>query len=315
MNKINDISLSAVIACYKDEKAIPIMHQRLTEVFKKIGCKYEIIFVNDGSPDNSEQVLEEICAGDQSTTAIFHSRNFNSQNAFTSGMMQSTGDAVILLDGDLQDPPELIEKFVEKWMQGYDVVYGSRVNRDTTKFMNYAYKTFYRLFNKVSYLEIPLDAGDFSLMDRKVVNEINNIKERDRFIRGLRAWAGFKQIGVPYDRPERQFGYSTNNFFKNIRWAKKGIFSFSYLPLEFMSFFSYFIVLISGLALFFYLILHFINQEAPKGITTLIVLVLFLGGIQLLSISILSEYIGKILEETKKRPNYIIKKILNNKKK
>lgn len=315
MNKINEISLSAVIACYKDEKAIPIMHQRLTEVFKKIGCKYEIIFVNDGSPDNSEQVLEKICASDQSTTAIIHSRNFNSQNAFTSGMMQSSGDAVILLDGDLQDPPELIEKFVEKWMQGYDVVYGSRVNRDTSKFMNYAYKTFYRLFNKVSYLEIPLDAGDFSLMDRKVVNEINNIKERDRFIRGLRAWTGFKQIGVPYDRPERQFGYSTNNFFKNIRWAKKGIFSFSYLPLEFMSFFSYFIVLISALALFFYLILHFINQEAPKGITTLIILVLFLGGIQLLSISILSEYIGKILEETKKRPNYIIKKILNNKKK
>ena len=155
MNKINEISLSAVIACYKDEKAIPIMHQRLTKVFKKIGCKYEIIFVNDGSPDISEQVLEEFCDSDQSTTAIIHSRNFNSQNAFTSGMMQSTGDAVILLDGDLQDPPELIEKFVEKWMQGYDVVYGSRVNRDTSKFMNYAYKTFYRLFNKVSYLEIP----------------------------------------------------------------------------------------------------------------------------------------------------------------
>tara|TARA_X000000950_G_scaffold289268_1_gene411441 strand:+ start:10286 stop:11233 length:948 start_codon:yes stop_codon:yes gene_type:complete len=315
MNKINEFSLSAVIACYKDEKAIPIMHQRLTDVFKKIGCKYEIIFVNDGSPDNSEQVLEEICAKDQFTTAIIHSRNFNSQNAFTSGMIQSTGDAVILLDGDLQDPPELIEKFVEKWMQGYDVVYGSRVNRDTSRFMNYAYKIFYRLFNKMSYLEIPLDAGDFSLMDRKVVNEINNTKERDRFIRGLRAWAGFKQIGVPYNRPERQFGHSTNNFFKNIRWAKKGIFSFSYLPLEFMSFFSYLIVFISGLALLFYVILYFINQEAPKGITTLIVLVLFLGGIQLLSISILSEYIGKILEETKKRPNFIIKKILNDKKK
>ena len=129
MNKINEISLSAVIACYKDEKAIPIMHQRLTKVFKKIGCKYEIIFVNDGSPDNSEQVLEEICASDQSTTAIFHSRNFNSQNAFTSGMMQSTGDAVILLDGDLQDPPELIPDLIEKWRQGYQVVYAQRTQR------------------------------------------------------------------------------------------------------------------------------------------------------------------------------------------
>ena len=315
MSKISSITLSAVIACYKDGEAIPVMHKRLTDVFTKIGCNYEIIFVNDGSPDNSEKILEKICLDDEKTTAIFHSRNFDSQNAFTSGMLQSTGDAVILLDGDLQDPPEIIEVFVEKWLEGFDVVYGSRINRDTSKLMNYAYKTFYRLFNKLSYLEIPLDAGDFSLMDRKVVNEINNAKEKDRFIRGLRAWVGFKQIGVPYYRPERLFGKSTNNFFKNVKWAKKGIFSFSYLPLEFMSFFSYVIVLISGLALLVYIILYFVNQEAPKGITTLIVLVLFLGGVQLLSISILSEYIGKILEETKRRPNFIIKKILNNKKK
>ena len=229
MSKINSITLSAVIACYKDGEAIPVMHKRLTDVFTKIGCNYEIIFVNDGSPDNSEKILEKICLDDEKTTAIFHSRNFDSQNAFTSGMLQSTGDAVILLDGDLQDPPEIIEVFVEKWLEGFDVVYGSRINRDTSKLMNYAYKSFYRLFNKLSYLEIPLDAGDFSLMDRKVVNEINNAMERDRFIRGLRAWVGFKQIGVPYHRPERLFGKSTNNFFKNVKWAKKGIFSFSYL--------------------------------------------------------------------------------------
>lgn len=315
MSKLDNITLSAVIACYKDGEAIPVMHKRLTDVFQKIGCNYEIIFVNDGSPDDSEIILERICQKDEKTTAIFHSRNFNSQNAFTSGMIHSKGDAVILLDGDLQDPPEIIEDFVKKWLEGYDVVYGSRINRDTSKIMNYAYKKFYRIFNKLSYLDIPLDAGDFSLMDRKVVNEINNTKERDRFIRGLRAWVGFKQIGVPYYRPERLFGKSTNNFVKNIKWAKKGIFSFSYLPLELMSFFSYIIVLISGIALLFYIILHFVNQEAPKGITTLIVLVLFLGGIQLLSISILSEYIGKILEETKKRPNFIVKKILNHKKK
>ncbi|MDC0364961.1 glycosyltransferase family 2 protein [Candidatus Pelagibacter sp.] len=315
MKNIKDLKISSVVACYKDEQSIPLMHKRLTDVFQKIGCSYEIIFVNDGSPDDSEKILENICQKDHRTTAIFHSRNFDSQNAFTSGMLQSIGDAVILLDGDLQDPPEVIEDFVKKWLDGYDVVYGSRINRDTSKIMNYAYKTFYRIFNKLSYLEIPLDAGDFSLMDRKVVNEINNAKERDRFIRGLRAWVGFKQIGVPYHRPDRLFGKSTNNFVKNIRWAKKGIFSFSYLPLEFMSFFSYIMVLISGLALLFYVIAYLFNQEAPEGITTLIVLVLFFGGVQLLSISILSEYIGKILEETKKRPSFIVKKILNNKKK
>tara|TARA_B100000767_G_C19758527_1_gene534100 strand:+ start:1737 stop:2684 length:948 start_codon:yes stop_codon:yes gene_type:complete len=315
MNKINDLTISAVIACYKDGEAIPIMHSRLTDVFQKIGCKYEIIFVNDGSPDNSENILEDICSKDFNTTAIFHSRNFNSQNAFTSGMKQATGDAVVLLDGDLQDPPELIQKFVYKWMEGYDVVYGSRIKRDASNIMNYAYKTFYRIFNKISYLEIPLDAGDFSLMDRRVVDEINKTTETDRFIRGLRAWVGFKQVGVPYIRPERKFGVSTNNFFMNMKWAKKGIFSFSYFPLEIMSIFSYLIVLISALALLAYIIFYFVFPNQPKGITTLIVLILFMGGVQLLSVSILSEYIGKILEETKKRPNFIVKKILNNKKK
>ena len=315
MKNISELTISAVIACYKDEEAIPIMHKRLTEVFNKIGCKYEIIFVNDGSPDNSEDVLEKICSSDKSTTAIFHSRNFNSQNAFTSGMKQATGDAVVLLDGDLQDPPELIEEFSKKWIDGYDVVYGSRVDREASFFMKVAYKTFYRLFNKFSYLEIPLDAGDFSLMDRKVVDAINNTSETDRFIRGLRAWVGFKQIGVPYKRSERQFGRSTNNFIKNLNWAKKGIFSFSYFPLEFLSLFSYFIVFLSAIALLVYVVFYFIFPGSPKGITTLIVLILFIGGIQLLSISILSEYIGKILEETKKRPLYIIKKILNDRNK
>ena len=315
MKNISELTISAVIACYKDEEAIPIMHKRLTEVFNKIGCKYEIIFVNDGSPDNSEDVLEKICSSDKNTTAIFHSRNFNSQNAFTSGMKQAIGDAVVLLDGDLQDPPELIEEFSKKWIDGYDVVYGSRVDREASFFMKVAYKTFYRLFNKFSYLEIPLDAGDFSLMDRKVVDAINNTSETDRFIRGLRAWVGFKQIGVPYKRSERQFGRSPNNFIKNLNWAKKGIFSFSYFPLEFLSLFSYFIVFLSAIALLVYVVFYFIFPGSPKGITTLIVLILFIGGIQLLSISILSEYIGKILEETKKRPLYIIKKILNDRNK
>jgi dolichol-phosphate mannosyltransferase len=313
MKNIKELKISSVIACYKDEQSIPLMHQRLTKTFKEIGCKYEIIFVNDGSPDNSEKVLENICKNDNNTSAIIHSRNFNSQNSFSSGMNYATGDAVVLLDGDLQDPPELIKDFADKWIEGYDVVYGSRVKRETSKFMNISYKFFYRIFNKLSYINIPLDAGDFSLMDRKVVNSINSLKESDRFIRGLRAWTGFKQIGVPYNRPERQFGVSTNNLFKNIQWAKKGIFSFSHLPLEIMSLISYLIFLLSSIALIIYIILYFLKDEAPRGITTLIVLVLFLGGIQLLSLSILSEYISKILDETKKRPYSIIKKIINKK--
>ena len=307
--------ISAVIACYNDEHSIPIMHQRLTKTFLKIGCNYEIIFINDGSPDNSEEVLEKICSDDENTIAIMHSRNFSSQNAFTSGMMYSRGDAVVILDGDLQDPPELIEKFYDHWIEGYDVVYGVRENRDTTIFLKLAYKLFYRIFNRLAYIHIPIDAGDFSLMDRKVVDAINNSPENDRYIRGLRAWVGFKQIGVPYHRPERMFGETTNNFFSNFRWARKGIFSFSNVPIEFIIYFSSFIVFVSALALVFYIGYYFINPTAPRGVTTIIVLVLFLGGAQLLSISILAEYIGKILEETKRRPKFIINKIIGKKSK
>lgn len=309
---IKEKTISAVITCYRDGQAIPIMHQRLTETFRKIGCDYEIIFVNDGSPDNSEEVLRDICSQDSKTTAIFHSRNFSSQHAFTSGMMQSIGDAVVLLDGDLQDPPELIEEFVKKWVEGYDVVYGTRIKREATKFLQISYKLFYRIFQKMSYIKIPVDAGDFALMSRRVVDALNSMPENDRFMRGLRAWVGFKQTGVPYKRPERMFGRTTNNIVGNIRWARKGIFSFSYIPLELISYLTFFIVVLSALGLVFYLVSYFLMPDAPRGTTTIIILVLFLGSIQLLSLSIIAEYIGKIFEETKRRPKFIVKEILNN---
>ena len=310
MTKKTDL-ISVVIACYKDAESIPIMYKRIKETFKKLSSEYEIIFVNDGSPDNTTEVLEKICSNDKNVKAIIHSRNFSSQNAFTSGMQNASGDAVVIMDGDLQDPPELIEDFFKKWKDGYDIVFGNRVKRETSFLLNLSYKLFYRLFNKLSYIKIPLDAGDFSLMDRKVVNEINQFPENDRFIRGLRAWVGFKQIGVPYLRQKRIFGKTTNNFFKNVSWAKKGIFSFSFFPLEFISYLSYFIVLISFFAIIFYFVFYFLNPGAPKGFTTIILLVLFLGGVQLLCFSFISEYIGKILQETKKRPMYIIEKKIN----
>jgi len=311
---IENKTISAVIACYNDAPAIPEMHQRLTSTFNKIGTDYEIIFVNDGSLDDSENVLKKICEKDKKTTAILHSRNFSSQNAFTSGMIQSKGDLLVLLDGDLQDPPEIISDFVKKWEKGYDVVYGIRSKRKGSKLINFFYKFFYRLFQKLSYIHVPLDAGDFSLMDKKIVSILNSLPEKDRYLRGLRAWVGFKQTGVEYTRPERRHGISTNNIFSNIRWAKKGIFSFSYLPLEFVSYLSYFVIFLSGIALFLYFIFYFLFPEIPQGFTTIIVLILFLGGIQLLSISFISEYIAKILEETKNRPKFIIKEIINDNK-
>lgn len=306
--------ISAVIACYNDAEAVPVMYERLTKILKKITTDYEIIYVNDASPDNAEEVLRKLAAKDPLLTVINHSRNFGSQSAFTSGMIQSAGEAVILFDGDLQDPPELIEKLVKKWLEGYDVVYGIRVKREAPGFMRFAYKAFYRLFRKLSYIKIPLDAGDFSLMDRKVVDVLNAMPERDRFIRGLRAWTGFNQTGIKYVRPERMFGRTTNSLIKNIRWARRGIFSFSYLPLELISYLAFFVVVLSLLGIIFHIAAYFLFPGIPRGATTIIVIILFLGGIQLLSLSIIGEYLGRIFEETKKRPKYIVKEILNNHK-
>jgi len=307
--------ISAVVICYNDAQAVPIMYQRLTKTLKKITSDYEIVYVNDASPDNAEEVLRELAAKDPLLTVINHSRNFSSHNAFISGMTQSLGEAVAILDGDLQDPPEMIEDFVKKWLEGYKVVYGIRVKRKASKFMQMAYKLFYRLFRKLSYIKIPLNAGDFSLMDRKVVDTLITMPERDIFLRGLRAWIGFKQTGIKYVRPERMFGQTTNSLIKNIRWAKKGIFSFSYLPLEWISYFAAIIVIVSFLAIIFYLISYFFLSHGPKGIQTVIILILFMGGIQLLAISIIGEYLAKVFEETKQRPKYIIKSILNDHRK
>jgi len=308
--------ISAIIACYKDEKAIPIMYQRLVNIFNKIKIDYEIIFVNDGSPDNSEQILEKLVQKDKHIIAINHSRNFSSQMAFTSGMEISSGDAVVLLDGDLQDPPEIIEKFYSKWIEGYDVVYGIRSKREAPLLMQFAYKLFYRIFQKISYIKIPVDAGDFSLIDKKVVKILKNFPERDRFLRGLRAWVGFKQIGIPYTRPERLFGKTTNNFYKNFNWATKGIFSFSYIPLQLITTISLLTFFLSTIGIIYQISVKLLfPNSTPKGMTTILVAVLFIGSIQLLGISILGEYIGKIFEETKHRPKFIVKSILKHQKK
>jgi dolichol-phosphate mannosyltransferase len=303
--------ISIIIACYQDSESIPEMYERILKVFSKISFDYEIIFVNDGSTDNSEEILTKICEKDKKVIAIFHSRNFGLDNAFSSGMKHSTGVAAVLLDGDMQDPPEMIPDFILKWQEGNEVVYGQRVDREGSIIMNFMYKLFYRIFNKISYIKIPLDAGNFALMDKKIVQIINSIKETDRYVRGLRAWVGFKQTGIPYKRLERKYGKTNYNFFGNIRWAKKGIFSFSFFPLEIISYFAYVLFFISIIGIIWHIAYYFFGPPAPRGTYTLIVIVLFLGSCNLLFLSILSEYISKILEETKNRPNYIIKNILN----
>jgi dolichol-phosphate mannosyltransferase len=303
--------ISAIIACYKDEQAIPIMAARLRATFEKIGVDSEIIFVNDGSPDDTQSVLEKLAAADRHIKGITHSRNFGSQNAFTSGMKLASGDGCVLLDGDLQDPPEMIEEFYKKWVEGYDVVYGVRVRREMPRLWELGYKGFYRLFQTIANIRVPLDAGDFSLIDRKVMTVLNQLPERDRFVRGLRAWAGFRQTGVPYVRPERMFGRSTNNLLANIRWAKKGIFSFTYVPLEIISLGALVVSFLAVLAIIVQIIGRIVRPNIPQGVSTIIVVCLFLGAINLLSLSFIAEYIGKVFEEVKQRPQFVVARLLN----
>ena len=306
LNQTRKRSVSAIIACYKDGQAIPVMHQRLTETFRRIGIDYEIIFVNDCSPDDSAQVIQKLSETDPHVIGISHSRNFGSQMAFRSGMEISTKDSVVLLDGDLQDPPELIEAFYEQWTAGYDVTYGRRVQREMPWYWGLLYKLYYRIFAMFSYVPIPLDAGDFSLMDRRVVGWLLKCPERDLFVRGLRAYVGFKQTGVDYVRPERMFGTSTNNLMKNLDWAKKGIFSFSNTPLTMLTTTGVILLVLSTIAAIVVATLRLLMPDiAPRGITTLLIFILMFGSFNIFAIGLVGEYVAKIMAEVKGRPRLI----------
>ncbi len=227
---LTDKKISVVVVCYRDAGSILELFHDVKETLEKITPHYEIIYVNDGSPDDSEEMLVALAQTEPSLTVISHSRNFGAQVAFTSGLLQADGDAVVIMDGDMQDPPELIHDFVKKWLEGYNVVYGIRAKRQETWWKQIGYKVFYRLFKKIASFEVPLDAGEFSLMERKVVDVILACRERNRLIRGLRAYAGFRQIGIPFVRPKRFSGESTQGFIDYINWAIKGLISFSVKP-------------------------------------------------------------------------------------
>lgn len=305
--------LSVVIPCFNELPNITPMYQRVTKALKTVTSNYEIIFIDNGSTDASFDVFKRLSLMDKKVTIIALSRNFyKSQGAYSAGIDYATGDCAVLLDGDIQDPPELIGEMVNLWQKGYDIVYGVRAHREGSKLRNLAYTLFYRIFSNLSYVEIPKDAGDFSLIDKKVIGVFRQMPERDRYIRGLRAWMGFNSVGINYKRQERVRGKTSNSFIDNIRWALLGIFSFSYVPLELITWLAILSFIISLFAVILYTILYFIVPNAPRGFQTLLISTLFLGSIQLLSLSIIAHYIGKIFEEVKGRPKYIIREILND---
>lgn len=304
--------VSVVIPCYNEALNIHELYERLVIMFGKENQAYQIVFVENGSKDNSRKILADLSKKDPNVTVLVMSRNFGPQGAFTAGIDHSIGDGVVLMDGDLQDPPEIIPQFIKKWKEGYHIIYGVRTKREGSLFRRMTYKIFYRLMRGISYLNIPLDAGEFGLLDHRVVKVLISMPERDRFLRGLRAWTGFKHTGVPYKRLDRKHGETATSLRDNVHWALSGLFSFSYAPLQWISWLAFLLVMFSCASIIFYVTNYFIHPGSPQGFSTLIVVILFLGGMQLLCLSIIGQYIGRIFEEIKQRPIYVLEDILNH---
>lgn len=305
-----NITYTVVIPIFNEEKTIPELYRRLTAVMKGLGENYEIIFVDDGSKDMSLGLIQSLRMKDEHIKCISLSRNFGHQIAVSAGISYSSGKVTILMDGDLQDPPEAIPSLVKKWGEGFEVVYAIRKKRKENVLKRTFYKLFYLILRKFSYIEIPLDSGDFSAIDRKVVDLLNSMPEKNRFVRGIRAWIGLKQTGVEYERDPRFAGTPKYSFSKLIGLALDGIVSFSYKPLKFATQTGFFISTLSFLGGFYYFVYWLVRGDAPKGFTTLSILILLLAGIQLVMIGIMGEYIGRIHEEVKNRPLFVVKKLL-----
>jgi glycosyltransferase involved in cell wall biosynthesis len=311
--KMNDSPpvLSVVIPVYNEEKVLPELCRRLYQTMSAIREPWEVIFVNDGSQDRSSEVLRAIPPGDGQVKIVEFARNFGHQAAITAGIDCARGDAVVVMDSDLQDPPEILSQMVERWRQGVEVVYAVRKRRKESWFKRACYYLFYRLFRILSNMDIPPDAGDFCLMDRCVADQLRRLSEHGRFVRGLRAWVGFRQEPLEYERSARFAGESKYTGHKLFRLALDGIFSFSYAPLRLATF----IGLIVSLAAFveggriIYLKL-FVGQFI-HGLAALSVFVLFLGGIELLVLGLVGEYVGRVYEEVKGRPTYIVKEVVD----
>lgn len=301
------INYSIVIPIFNEEETIPELWRQLSNVLKQLDGSSEVIFVNDGSRDSSLQLLLEISKENPEVRVLSLSRNFGHQPALSAGIDHTEGDAVVLMDGDLQDAPEAILQFVERWKQGYDVVYAIRLKRKESLLKRIAFKTFYRIQQQLAEVELPVDAGIFSLMDRKVVLTLRQMPERNRYLSGLRSYAGFKQTGVTVERGPRYRGEPRVTITKLFKLAFDGIFSFSTVPLKIVTllglFFSTasFALAIIGLFVKFVLGIDFLQWQ--YGLTS----TFFLGGVQLLCLGVIGEYIGRIYDEVKERPYYVIR--------
>ena len=304
--------LSVVVPCFNEEAVLRETHRRLTSVLESLqGLDYELVYVDDGSRDRTPLLLQQLQASDRRVRVVQFSRNFGHQIAVTAGVEHAAGDAVVLIDADLQDPPEVIEAMVARWREGYDVAYGVRTDRPgESAFKLATAKGFYRMINRLSETPIPLDTGDFRLMDRKVVDALQAMPERDRFVRGMVSWVGFRQVAVPYRRDPRLAGESKYPLLKMVRFALDGVTSFSVQPLRVATWLGFAVSALAVVGIVYALALRLFTNDYVTGWTAMMIAVLFLGGVQLLSLGVMGEYIGRIYGEAKRRPLYLVQERL-----
>ena len=306
--------ISVVIPMYFEEEVVSECYNRTKKILNSLNnYEHEIVFVNDGSKDKTLEILANIAKNDMCVKILSFSRNFGHQAAVTAGLKYTTGDAVVIMDADLQDPPEVIIEMIELWEHGNEVIYAKRKSRDgESRFKLFTAKMFYKILNGLSDVDIPKDTGDFRLADRKVVDVINSLPEHNKFLRGLFSWVGFKQTPLEYERKQRFAGKTKYPLKKMLKLASDGIISFSTKPLKILGAVGLISVSVSIIILIYALISYIFNlNQLTAGWTSIMVTVTFLGGIQLLSIWLISEYIGKIYDESKGRPEYIIDQKIN----
>ena len=302
-------TLSVVIPVYDEEQNLPVLYARLTQVLSGAEPNYEIVLVDDGSRDRSVELLRSFAASDPCVTVVELSRNFGHQVAISAGLDYARGDAVIIMDADLQDPPEVLPQFIAKWREGHDVVYAIRLQRKEGWFKRSLYALFYRLLQRIANIEIPMDSGDFCIMDRRVVDVLVGLPERNRFVRGIRSWVGLDQIGLVYERQARYAGTAKYSYRRLVYLALDGLISFSFVPLRMITILGFTVSAISILLAIGYTIQKLTFGLTPPGFATTVVAIFFLAGIQLITIGVIGEYVGRIFEEVKRRPLYIVRRV------
>ena len=310
---INNIDISIIVPLYNEEQVFEQLIQRLTNVINSTQFNCEVILINDGSTDKTGHLIEEICTKNNRFTGILLSRNHGHQLAVSAGLANVRGQkGAMIIDGDLQDPPELVIEFYELLVNGYDVIYAIRKNRKESLLKKAAYSTYYRLQKKISSFNIPIDSGDFSMLSRRVVDNINNMPEQSRYLRGMRAWVGFKQIGYEYDRDQRQAGETKYSWGKLFELAFNGIFNFSDFPIKFITRLGFFTVFFSLLYFVYNVYRKIVYNDVPQGFTALILAVILFSGVQLISLGLIGEYVLRIYNQVRNRPLFVVDKIIQN---